>query len=138
MAVEKPPGGHEVFGAAYIQTGQLPEAVHAVNTRFELTRPGTVGRPLWGVEVAFAVPHEVHGQEVHAAIVAPEGQSVDAEEVAAFTRERVAAYKYPRVIHVVDSLPLGPSGKVLKRVLTDQFAPGGDTEPTPHAASSTG
>ena len=37
-------------------------------------------------------------------------------------RERIAAYKYPRVVHLVDALPLGGSGKVLKRELVAQFS----------------
>jgi long-chain acyl-CoA synthetase len=44
--------------------------------------------------------------------------------VDAFVRERVAAFNYPPVYHVVESLPLGPSGKVLRRELSAQYAPG--------------
>ena len=58
-----------------------------------------------------------HGQEVHAAVVALDGHDADAEEIVAFVKERIAAYKYPRVVHLVDALPLGGSGKVLKREL---------------------
>ena len=36
--------------------------------------------------------------------------------------DEIAAYKFPRVVHVVDALPLGPSGKVLKRDLVARFA----------------
>jgi long-chain acyl-CoA synthetase len=78
-----------------------------------------------GVAVAavFGVADEVRGQEVHAAVVPHEGVTLDAEEVVAFARERIAAYKYPRVVHLVPSLPLGASGKVLKRDLVAQFTP---------------
>jgi long-chain acyl-CoA synthetase len=37
------------------------------------------------------------------------------DELREFTKERLAAYKYPRRVWLVDALPLGPSGKVLKR-----------------------
>ena len=76
-----------------------------------------------GVSMAavFGVPHEVHGQEIHAAVVPEEGAAIDPAEVVAFMKEKVAAYKYPRTVHVVDELPLGPSGKVLKRKLVEVF-----------------
>lgn len=71
----------------------------------------------------FGVPDDVRGQEVHAAVVAMEGHALDADEVVAFVRDRLAAYKYPRVVHVVDALPLGGSGKVLKRELVAAHTP---------------
>ncbi|MBW9095151.1 AMP-binding protein [Microbacterium jejuense] len=78
-----------------------------------------------GVAVAavFGVADDVRGQEVHAAVVAHEGVALEPDDVVAFARERIAAYKYPRVVHVVPSLPLGASGKVLKRELVAQFTP---------------
>ena len=78
-----------------------------------------------GVAVAavFGVADDVRGQEVHAAVVPHDGVTLDADDVVAFARERIAAYKYPRVVHVVPSLPLGASGKVLKRDLVAQFTP---------------
>ena len=66
----------------------------------------------------FGTPHEKHGQEVEAAVVLREGQHADAAEIREFVKAKVAAYKFPRVVHIVDELPLGPSGKVLKRELT--------------------
>ena len=39
----------------------------------------------------------------------------DPDELRAFVKERVAAYKYPRVVWIVDELPKGPTGKILKR-----------------------
>ena len=66
----------------------------------------------------FGTPHEKHGQEIEAAVVLREGQAATAEELIAFTKAKIAAYKFPRVVHLVDELPLGPSGKVLKRELT--------------------
>ncbi|MCT9818912.1 AMP-binding protein [Microbacterium sp. W1N] len=71
----------------------------------------------------FGVADEVRGQEVHAAVVPLEGHELDADEVTAFVRDRIAAYKYPRVVHIVASLPLGGSGKVLKRELVAAHTP---------------
>jgi long-chain acyl-CoA synthetase len=55
------------------------------------------------------------GEEVGAAVALKEGQDASADELRAFMKERVAAYKYPRVIWFVDELPKGPTGKILKR-----------------------
>ncbi len=66
----------------------------------------------------FGTPHAKHGQEIEAAVVLKQGQQADAAEIRRFTQDRIAAYKFPRVVHLVDDLPLGPSGKVLKRELT--------------------
>ena len=61
------------------------------------------------------VPDDLLGEEVVALIVPRAGQACDPGEIRAFARERVAAYKYPRLVAVVDALPRTPSGKVLKR-----------------------
>jgi long-chain acyl-CoA synthetase len=52
---------------------------------------------------------------VAAAVVVKEGESLDAQELKAFVKERIATYKYPRKIWFVDELPKGPTGKILKR-----------------------
>jgi len=70
----------------------------------------------------FGISHESHGQEIMAAVVLREGSAVTALELIAFTQEHVAAYKHPRRIEFLESLPLGPSGKVLKRELVARFA----------------
>ena len=66
----------------------------------------------------FGTPHPKHGQEVEAAVVLRDGETATEDELVDYIRSKVAAYKFPRVVHLVDELPLGPSGKVLKRELT--------------------
>mgnify|MGYP001161695419 CR=1 FL=1 len=66
------------------------------------------------------VPDDRLGEEVCAVVLPKPGDRPSAElgaELVAWSRERLAAYKYPRRVEFVDSLPLGPSGKVLKREL---------------------
>jgi long-chain acyl-CoA synthetase len=64
------------------------------------------------------IPHASHGEEVKAVIAKKAGhESVGEAEIIAYCRERLAAYKYPRVIELRDSLPKGPTGKILKREL---------------------
>ena len=70
------------------------------------------------------IPHATHGEEV-LAVVVPAGE-IDPDELLAWAGERVARHKRPRMVEVVDELPLGPSRKVLKRELRDRFAALGD------------
>jgi long-chain acyl-CoA synthetase len=63
------------------------------------------------------VAHESLGEEVKAVVVLRPGSTLDARGVIAWCRERVAAYKYPRVVEFRDELPKGPTGKILKREL---------------------
>jgi long-chain acyl-CoA synthetase len=62
-----------------------------------------------------AVPHPQWGEEVGAAVVLEPGAEVAPEEISAWVRERIAAYKYPRVVWFIEDLPKGPTGKILKR-----------------------
>src|SRR5919106_323918 len=61
------------------------------------------------------VPHDELGEEVGAAVVLKEGESLEADELKSYVKEQVAAYKYPRRVWFVDELPKGPTGKILKR-----------------------
>jgi long-chain acyl-CoA synthetase len=61
------------------------------------------------------VPHDELGEEVGAAIALKEGADASADELQAFVKEQVAAYKYPRHVWFVDELLKGPTGKILKR-----------------------
>ncbi|MGL3198491.1 MULTISPECIES: AMP-binding protein [Curtobacterium] len=70
----------------------------------------------------FGTPHEQHGQEVEAAVVLRAGATVTPQDLIDMVAAEIAAYKYPRVVHVLDALPLGPSGKVLKRELVQRFS----------------
>jgi long-chain acyl-CoA synthetase len=61
------------------------------------------------------VPHNEWGEEIGAAVVLHEDEELPAEEISAYVKERIAAYKYPRVVWFLDDLPKGPTGKILKR-----------------------
>jgi long-chain acyl-CoA synthetase len=61
------------------------------------------------------IPHPELGEEVGAAVALKPGAVATPEELRAFTKERVAAYKYPRHVWLVAELPKGPTGKILRR-----------------------
>ncbi|HEX9086184.1 MAG TPA: long-chain fatty acid--CoA ligase, partial [Arthrobacter sp.] len=79
-----------------------------------LTHPEVVSAAVYGI------PHEVHGQEIAAAIVLDAGATATATDLMEFASAQLAAYKYPRVIRLLTELPLGPSGKILKRNLATE------------------
>jgi long-chain acyl-CoA synthetase len=72
------------------------------------------------------IPHDTHGEEVVAVVVRHDDQETSEEAIIAWSQEHIARHKYPRHVHFIDVMPLGPSGKVLKRELRDRF-----TERTP-------
>jgi long-chain acyl-CoA synthetase len=61
------------------------------------------------------IPHPDLGEEIGAAVALKPGGSATVDELRAFVKERVAAYKYPRHVWLVDALPKGPTGKILRR-----------------------
>ena len=84
--------------------------------------PREVEEVLYGheaiVEAAvIGVPHESHGEEVKAVVVPAGAAKLTAEDVIAYCKERLAAYKYPRLVEFSEGLPKGPTGKILKREL---------------------
>ena len=61
------------------------------------------------------IPHDDLGEEVGAAVTLKPDETATAEELIAFTRDRIAPYKYPRHVWIVPGLPKGPTGKILRR-----------------------
>ncbi|MFC9833673.1 long-chain fatty acid--CoA ligase [Rhodococcus sp. NPDC127530] len=73
--------------------------------------------PAVSLAAVVGAPHPSHGEEIHAFVIPRPGEVADPDEIIAWCKERVAAYKYPRVVEVVDSLPMTATGKLLKREL---------------------
>lgn len=61
------------------------------------------------------IPDDLYGEQVGAAVALRDGATTTPDDVVAFAKERIAAYKYPRRVWVVDALPKGPTGKILRR-----------------------
>ena len=62
------------------------------------------------------------GERVRAVVVATQGHVVDEADVIEYCRQRLASYKKPESVVVVDELPRNPMGKVLKRTLKEEFS----------------
>ena len=63
------------------------------------------------------VPDDTWGERVHTVVVPASGATVTLEELQDFCAERIAGYKIPRSMEIVEALPLSAAGKVLKREL---------------------
>ena len=74
-------------------------------------------------EVAiFGVPHPEWIEAVAAAVVVREGEALEPGDVIAFCRGRLAGFKTPKHVVLVDELPKNPSGKIVKRALRERYA----------------
>jgi long-chain acyl-CoA synthetase len=63
------------------------------------------------------IAHPDLGEEVGAAVALKPGATAEPDELRDFVKARVAAYKYPRHVWLVDTLPKGPTGKILRRAV---------------------
>ena len=76
------------------------------------------GHPGVAQVAVVAVADETHGEEICAVVVrSPEGADLDQETLVKWSKERLGQHKYPRRVEFFEALPLGPSGKILKREL---------------------
>ena len=88
--------------------------------------PAEVENAIYGhpdvLEVAvISIPDEQWGEAVKAVCVAKPGRAIDPDSVIQWTRERVAGFKVPKSIDVIDALPRNPSGKILRRALREPY-----------------
>ena len=67
------------------------------------------------------VPDDKWGESVKALIVPAAGATLDAGDIGAWARERIAAYKIPKSVDFIEMLPRNPSGKVLRRELRQPY-----------------
>jgi len=63
------------------------------------------------------VPHEEMGEEIKAFVVLKDDQTVAVADLITWTKDNIAAYKYPRIVEFVTALPMSATGKILKKEL---------------------
>lgn len=73
--------------------------------------------PAVSLVAVIGVPDDEKGEEIKAYVVPKEGQNIDPEKLIEWTKERIASYKYPRMVELVDQLPMSATGKILKKEL---------------------
>ena len=78
-----------------------------------------MGHPKILEACTIGLPHEYRGETVKAFIVVKEGQDLAEDEVVAYCKENLAAYKVPKIFEFIDELPKSAVGKILRRKLKD-------------------
>ncbi|MFO1148609.1 MAG: acyl--CoA ligase [Alsobacter sp.] len=104
-------------------TGRLKELINRGGEKISPLEVDNVilDHPAVAQCVTFAVPHDKLGEEVAVALVLAEGQSVTEADLRAFASQRLAAFKVPRRILVLDALPKGPTGKLTRIGLAEKL-----------------
>ena len=74
--------------------------------------------PAVSLVAVIGVPHDSHGEEIKAVVVKKSGDRTTEDELVLWARDQFAAYKYPRIVEFVDTLPMTSTGKILKRQLS--------------------
>jgi long-chain acyl-CoA synthetase len=64
--------------------------------------------------VVVGVPDPLHGEEIHATVVLRSGETATEQEIIEYAKEHMATYKCPRIVHFMETLPKGPTGRVLR------------------------
>jgi long-chain acyl-CoA synthetase len=72
--------------------------------------------------VSVGIPDEYRGETIKAFVVLKEGETANAEEIISFCREKLAAYKSPKIVEFRDELPKSAVGKILRKVLREEEA----------------
>ena len=95
-------------------TGRLKEQINRGGEKISPLEVDVVllDHPAIAQACTFGIPHDKLGEEVGAVVVARPGQSLTEAEVRAFAAERLAAFKVPRRVLVMDDIPKGATGKV--------------------------
>ena len=131
---QQPLATEEAFRGGWFHTGDLAYAdedgfLFVVDRKKDLVIRGGLnvypreveevlyGHPAVAEAAVIGRPDPELGEEVVAVVALRPGAQTRPEELVAYVRERVAAYKYPREVRLVDELPKGPTGKILKKEL---------------------
>lgn len=77
--------------------------------------------PAVAAAATIGVPDPLYGEEVAAFIVLKNGSNMSEQELIEYCKSELADYKCPKTVHFVKDIPKGPTGKLLKRVLVEQF-----------------
>jgi acyl-CoA synthetase (AMP-forming)/AMP-acid ligase II len=103
-------------------TGRLKEMINRGGEKISPREIDEVllAHPAVAEAVCFGTPHPTWGEEVAAAVVTRE--AVTEQALLAYCKERLADYKRPKQIHIVDAIPRTATGKIQRRIVAQAFA----------------
>ena len=92
-----------------------------------MSKAGSIGIPspdtdVRVVDIELGEADKYRGETVKAFVVAKEGETLSEKEIIGFCREKLAAYKVPKIIESRKELPKSALGKILRKVLRDEEA----------------
>ena len=104
-------------------TGRLKEIINRGGEKVSpLEVDGVLSaHPAIAQVVTFALPHPKLGEEVAAAVVLREGETVTAQDIRSFAAERLADFKVPRKVVLLDEIPKGATGKLQRIGLAEKL-----------------
>lgn len=104
-------------------TGRLKEIINRGGEKISpLEVDGTLSdHPAIAQCVTFAIPHPKLGEDVGAAVVLKEGQTATERDIRDFAGERLAAFKVPRKVVILDEIPKGATGKLQRIGLAEKL-----------------
>jgi long-chain acyl-CoA synthetase len=114
--------GHNVFSGYLGRPEATAEAVVDYNVYPREVEEVLMRHPGIAQAAVIGLPDDLHGEEVCAIVVPAPGAAPDAAAITEWSKEHLGRHKYPRRVEVTDSLPLGPSMKILKRELRARYA----------------
>jgi acyl-CoA synthetase (AMP-forming)/AMP-acid ligase II len=108
-------------------TGRLKEIINRGGEKISPREVDEVlmDHPAIAQVVTFAMPHDKLGEEVAAAVVLREGQAATEGDIRAFCATRLADFKVPRKIVILDEIPKGATGKLQRIGLAQKLGLGG-------------
>ncbi|HVK79487.1 MAG TPA: fatty acid--CoA ligase, partial [Verrucomicrobiae bacterium] len=96
-----------ISGAENVYPAEVENAIH--------------GHPAVAEVAVIGVPDDKWGEAVKAIVVVKPGASADADDIIAYARTKIAAFKAPKSVDFIDVLPRNPSGKILRRQLREPY-----------------
>src|SRR6185437_10177626 len=106
-------GVMDAKGYLYL-TGRIKELINRGGEKISPLELDSVllSHPAISEAVSFAVPDDMYGQEVHAAVVFKQGQNVTEKDLQTFCGNKVAKFKVPKKFYFIDTMPKTATGKI--------------------------